>query len=71
MPLSIDIFNKKILSSESRFGTYNILLSGDAPNIKLTPIDTPISPVAGEIYFSSGDNHFYGYNGSEWKQLDN
>lgn len=30
-----------------------------------------ISPIAGQIYFSSGDNHFYGYNGTEWKQLDN
>ena len=32
MPLSIDIFNKKILSSQSRFGTYNVLLSGEADN---------------------------------------
>jgi hypothetical protein len=30
MPLSIDIFNKKILSKTSRFGTFNVLLSGDA-----------------------------------------
>ena len=29
MPLSIDIFNKKVLSSQSRFGTYNLLLSGE------------------------------------------
>jgi hypothetical protein len=32
MPIQVDIFNKKILSSQSRFGTYNILLSGDADN---------------------------------------
>lgn len=31
----------------------------------------PGSPAAGEVYFSSADSHFYGYNGSTWKQLDN
>jgi len=29
------------------------------------------SGVAGGIYFNTFDSHFYGYNGSEWKQLDN
>jgi len=29
MPLSVDIFNKKILSTNSNFGTFNVLLSGD------------------------------------------
>jgi len=27
--------------------------------------------VPGQIYFSSQDSHFYGWNGSAWKQLDN
>ena len=27
--------------------------------------------VKGTIYFNTTDNHFYGYNGSTWKQLDN
>jgi hypothetical protein len=31
----------------------------------------PASPVPGQIYFSSADSHFYGYNGSAWVQLDN
>lgn len=29
------------------------------------------TPSAGSIYFNTGDNHFYGYNGSSWVQLDN
>jgi hypothetical protein len=31
----------------------------------------PTSPASGSIYFSSADAHFYGWNGSTWKQLDN
>ena len=27
--------------------------------------------VAGKIYYNGTDNHFYGYNGSSWVQLDN
>jgi len=29
------------------------------------------TPSAGMIIFDSSNNHFYGYNGSTWKQLDN
>jgi len=35
------------------------------------PVPALTNPVAGQIYFSSDDAHFYGYNGSVWKQLDN
>ncbi len=28
-------------------------------------------PNAGAMYFNTSDNHFYGYNGTTWKQLDN
>jgi hypothetical protein len=31
---------------------------------------SPASPTEGDIYFNSSDKHFYGWNGSEWKQLD-
>jgi len=31
----------------------------------------PASPSAGMIIFDSSNTHFYGYNGSAWKQLDN
>lgn len=41
------------------------------PNLDLTPQSQPASPVAGQIYFDTNDSHFYGWNGSTWKQLDN
>jgi hypothetical protein len=31
----------------------------------------PVNPLAGMIIFDSSNNHFYGYNGTIWKQLDN
>jgi hypothetical protein len=31
----------------------------------------PSSPVEGAIYYNSTDKHFYGYNATTWKQLDN
>lgn len=31
----------------------------------------PADPVEGQIYYNSGTKHFYGWNGSAWKQLDN
>jgi hypothetical protein len=36
MPLAIDIFNKKVLSHASSFGTFNVLLSGDAAGSALS-----------------------------------
>lgn len=31
----------------------------------------PGSPTPGQIYFDTGSNHFYGWNGTTWAQLDN
>ncbi len=31
----------------------------------------PYNPTPGQIFFNSSDNHFYGWNGKEWLQLDN
>ena len=39
------------------------------PQSLATPA-APASPNEGQIYFNISDKHFYGWNGSEWKQLD-
>lgn len=31
----------------------------------------PSSPTSGTLYFNTTDFHFYGWNGNQWKQLDN
>ena len=31
----------------------------------------PSDPVSGELYLNTSDGHFYGWNGKEWRQLDN
>ena len=38
--------------------------------VKVYPA-APGSPRPGDIYFDSTSNHFYGFNGVEYKQLDN
>jgi len=40
--------------------------------LKLRPLNST-TPVAeeGNIYFDTANKHFYGYNGTNWKQLDN
>jgi hypothetical protein len=41
-------------------------------NSLVVPVtSTARNPVTGSIYFNSVSGHFYGYNGSVWKQLDN
>jgi hypothetical protein len=37
----------------------------------LAPKTRPANPAAGQIYFDSENAHFYGYDGTVWKQLDN
>ncbi len=31
---------------------------------------SPSAPKEGQLYFNTTDKHFYGWNGTEWKQLD-
>lgn len=42
----------------------------DAGGITFCPTSSG-AVTAGTIYFNSSDNHFYGYDGTGWKQLDN
>jgi len=55
------VFNGKGTFSASTIKTGSYNGSGSYPS----------SPDAGMIIFDSSDNHFYGYNGNTWKQLDN
>jgi len=46
-------------------------LSLNGTGLLLAPLDdAPENPSPGQIYFSS-NTHFYGWNGTTWKQLDN
>ena len=63
MPLSIDIFNKKVLSKNSNFGTFNVLLDGEVStevsqiiagtNVTVSPTNgkgaVTINSAAGEV----------------------
>jgi hypothetical protein len=50
------------------FAEKTVTISG---SLTLVPQGAPSSPASGSLYFSSGDSHFYGWNGVQWKQLDN
>ena len=42
------------------------------PIVQVTEGSAPASPISeGTVYFNSTDKHFYGWNGTAWKQLDN
>jgi hypothetical protein len=64
MPLSVDIFNKKILSDQSRFGKYNILLSGDIIDVDLPNYYTRNNPsgyiTAQNVVFTTGNQTISG-----------
>ena len=56
------------------YNTGKLLVSGDMKINNLLTIGSysgDPSGVAGDLYFNTGDKHFYGYNGTAWKQLDN
>lgn len=44
--------------------------SSSQTNVVVAISETPTNPIAGQLYLSSTDSHFYGWNGKEWKQLD-
>ena len=39
--------------------------------LRLVGAAAPSTPAEGTLYFNSTNKHFYGYNGTEWVQLDN
>jgi hypothetical protein len=41
-----------------------------AANILLRPSSAPTNASEGTIYFNSTAKHFYGWTGTDWKQLD-
>jgi hypothetical protein len=45
--------------------------SKDAGLILFNSATEPTAPVKGSMVFNTTDNHFYGYNGTVWVQLDN
>ena len=75
MPLSVDIFNKKILSSQSRFGKYDILLSGEAGGSEFTVRPTVNGTgvlLSGEAYPLSNPSGFItGVDLSNYATLNN
>ena len=63
--------NSKQLSGSYQI-TGSLSLSGSDSVLVLPNHSTaPSSPVSGTLYFNTTDFHFYGWNGAQWKQLDN
>jgi len=50
----------------------SVYVTGSNSTIVLPNNSTaPTSPASGALYFNTTDFHFYGWNGGQWKQLDN
>ena len=66
---SYDVFFKgKVVGL---FGGVGNALDSSPDPLAVVSDDAPVSPRKGDIYFNTTDNHFYGWNGTEWRQLDN
>ena len=76
----IDTYLSVAMSSSGQFQTAVSVLDIYTVKPTIAPVNTnnlfliqqgvPSYPIAGQIYFDT-DTHFYGYNGTNWKQLDN
>lgn len=71
--LDADSHQKMILTPDNNHSiTGSLSVTGDNSTIVLpNHSSAPTSPTPGALYFNTSDYHFYGWNGSEWKQLDN
>ena len=54
-------------------GSHSVIADGslEGDYLSVASIARPSPASTGDIYLDSTDHHFYGYNGSAWKQLDN
>ncbi len=73
---SIDSSSLATTGSNHFSGNQNITgslnISGSNSTLILSNHSTaPTSPLSGALYFNTADSHFYGWNGGQWKQLDN
>ena len=58
---NVELFSQSVDERLNELEAYNL------PNHP----SAPASPQSGSLYFNTADFHFYGWNGSIWKQLDN
>lgn len=58
-------------SSEGRPQTQPDTAFGEVRFGLATAGEHPADPVPGDLYLNTSDSHFYGWNGKEWRQLDN
>jgi len=58
-------------SNTVTLGNTSVTKTYMSPVIILKSSATAPTGVEGGIYYNSTDKHFYGYNGTSWKQLDN
>ena len=62
--------SKQLTGSYSITGSLNFNGNGSVITLP-NHSSAPLSPQSGSLYFNTTDFHFYGWNGSIWKQLDN
>lgn len=69
-PVSYGIKVEKLFANVSvnTVHTANVTITGGS--LFLTGKVRPSSAVPGQVYFDSENNHFYGFNGTVWVQLD-
>lgn len=65
--LSIDQVHRQLVAEDG----LTPILTWTGSAIKLSELSAAPAAAQGMIYFNTADKHFYGFNGTVWKQLDN